>query len=103
MKRKFTAREVEDLFFEGEIEEGESSRWHRGDTSIVEVDGKYYSLYANIGLTENQYNEWEDQEADEVELVEKTVVIKEWVPVSSENLRVNTTIVDDSKIQVAKI
>ncbi len=79
MKRKFTADEVHDLFFEGDIEEGDTRRWSRYDTSVVKVDGKYYRLGADIGLTECQENEWSDQEADEVELVKETIVIERWV------------------------
>lgn len=78
MTRHFTKDEVHDLFFKGEITRGDPRRWTSTDISVVEVDGKYYELYAEIGLTESQENEYEDQEAPEVELVERTVVVQEW-------------------------
>ena len=81
MKRHFTEDEVEDWFYEGNITEGEDRRWSSTDTSIVEIDGKHYKLYAEIGSTECQENYYEAQDADEVELktYEKTITVNEWI------------------------
>lgn len=78
MKRHFTAEEVQDLFFEGDITQGENRRWNRYDSSLVEVDGKFYILGADIGLTECQEDTWEAQDCDEVELVKETIVVQTW-------------------------
>lgn len=79
MKRKFTAREVEDLVWNGiETIEGENRRWSRTNITIVKIDEKFYQLEWEEGLTEMQENRFDDQEADEVIQVEETVVVKKW-------------------------
>lgn len=87
MKRIFTEEEVKHLVWNEEVERenGENRRWTRNVTSIVEVDGKFYALDWEEGLTEGQENLYFDQESDEVELVEttKTITVKEWVPVGA--------------------
>lgn len=79
MKKKFTADEVQEWFWEGYITKGEDRRWSSTDTSVVELGGKFYELYAEIGSTECQENYYEDQEAPEVVQIERTIIIKEWV------------------------
>lgn len=80
MTRHFTKDEVHDLFFKGEITRGDARRWSRYDTSVVEVDGKFYMLGVDVGLTEMQETEYEAQDAPEVELIEeeRVVKIREW-------------------------
>lgn len=86
-KRKFTEEEVKDLLWEHEVEEKQvgSGRWEAYMESIVLADdGKYYKIEWAAGLTEMQENTVEAQEATEVELVERTEVVKKWVPVEGE-------------------
>ena len=80
--KHFTAAEVKEIWLKDEavaVEEGESRRWLKTIGLIVKRDNKYYSLYFNQGLTECQKDEFEDQDAPEVKLIEETVVIKKWV------------------------
>ncbi len=84
MKREFTRDEVEELVMDSvEDIEGSDRRWSRTNTSIVEVADKFYKLYWEQGLTENQENEYESQEAPEVRLVEEkiTTIKRTWVKV----------------------
>ncbi len=79
--RYFTSDEVQDLVFDNEVETiyGPNRRWTRTNQTIIKADdGKHYKLEWEEGLTENQEHEFYDQEAPEVEKIEKTVVIKEW-------------------------
>ncbi len=85
---KFTEEEVRDMVFgddmDGEVMEtidGEDRRWSRTNITIVKHKGKFYELYWEHGLTENQENEFEDQDAPEVKQVEKTTIVKSWVRV----------------------
>jgi hypothetical protein len=81
MKRKFTKEEVQNLVWENAIETdyGENRRWSRTNITIVEFNKKFYELYWEEGLTEYQENEYEAQEADEMEQIEKTIIVKRWV------------------------
>jgi hypothetical protein len=79
--RKFTAEQVREAVFERDVEtiEGENRRWVRSNTSIVKMeDEKFYELHWEEGLTEMQESEFEEQEAHEVEEVEKTIVVQRW-------------------------
>ena len=78
---KFTKEQVEELVWEAEVEtiHGENRRWSRTNTTIVEYEGKFYDLFWEDGLTEGQDNYYEEQDSNEVVLVEKTIVVKEWV------------------------
>ena len=79
--RKFTAAEVKEHVYDNAVEttEYDVRRWYRVNLTIVELDGKFYQLYWNEGLTECQENEFEAQEAQEVEKIKETVVIEKWV------------------------
>lgn len=79
--REFTAEEVEYLVHNEEVytEEGEDRRWSRTNTVVVKKDGRFYELYYEHGLTENQENSYETQTAPEVELQENKQIIKKWV------------------------
>ncbi|KKL91261.1 hypothetical protein LCGC14_1896430 [marine sediment metagenome] len=85
---KLTEKQVEDLVWEGEVvktTEGENRRWSRTITSIVKIDSKYYEIHWDEGLTENNENYYPEQEAIEVKSVEKTIIVKEWIPVKKGN------------------
>lgn len=69
----------EDLFYQVDRVEGEDHRWTREIDLIYEIDGNYYSLYYNEGLTECQEAEFWEQEAFKVE--KKPITIYEWVKV----------------------
>lgn len=81
---KLTAEQVQDLAYGDDINgfefiaevEGEDRRWSRTIQVIAKhtESGKLYSVEYEQGLTEMQENEYEDQEAKEVEPVTKTVV-----------------------------
>ncbi len=80
---KFTGEEVGEFVFEYDVEtiEGESRRWSRTNQTIIEYNGKFYSLYWEEGLTENQDNEFEEQDAPEVKQIEETKIVVSWVKV----------------------
>lgn len=68
-KREFTEDEVRELVYESiKNVEHDSSRWTAYMSSIIkcEDDGKFYELFWDRGLTEEQENEFEAQEAEEV-------------------------------------
>lgn len=85
---KFTAEEVQNMVYDNNMDaevietiDGEDRRWSRTNTTIVKRGNKFYSLYWEQGLTENQPNDFEDQDAPDVRQVEKTVIEKSWVNV----------------------
>ena len=86
MKRKFSLEEVENLVWENEVKryQGEDRRWSRTNISIVKAGDRFYELYWEEGLTENQPNDFYAQEAKEVMEVKKTVITSEWVEVGGE-------------------
>jgi len=81
MKKRFSANEVEELVYNNEVEciKGESRRWSRTSISIVKDGGKCYEVYWEHGLTENQEDSFEAQEASEVEQIEERITIKKWI------------------------
>jgi hypothetical protein len=59
-------------------EQGENRRWSRSNLEIFKVEDtrdRYFGLYWEEGLTENQENEAYSQVAVEFERTEKTVVV----------------------------
>lgn len=85
---KFTAEEVQNMVYDDDMDvevietiDGEDRRWSRTNTTIVKHGNKFYSLYWEQGLTENQENDFFAQDAPEVRQVEKTVIEKSWVNV----------------------
>lgn len=86
----FTENELQDIYwgdFEGDIgseeideEIGEKRRWSQYITKIILVCGRYFSVTADIGLTEYQDNTY-DIQPEEVRPAEKVVTITEWVSV----------------------
>ena len=85
--------EVRDLVWEGadgvetvEIIEGdELSRWTRGVVHILLVDGNFYRVYFEQGLTEYQENYYPDQKAERVYKKEKLVMTTTWSTKESDN------------------
>lgn len=84
MKRKFSQEEVEQFVHNNEVDikHGETDGTLRFNWSIVKLDNKFFRLKWREELDDNWPDEYEEQEADEVKQVEKTVVIKVWVPIS---------------------
>jgi len=84
MKRRLTEKEVKDIAYNSLYdEEGEDRRWSRSMFSVGEIEGKFYGVVWEKGLTENQDNEFWEQEVDEVKEVkeEKTIIVTKWIPV----------------------
>lgn len=66
-------------------EEGYEHRWVREMESIVELDGRYFSILWMRGLTEYQENEFEDQPVEvRKHTYEKTIEVTEWIPIKGE-------------------
>jgi len=78
-KEKLTEQELKDIrdFSIKEIK-GDESRWTVEIESILEMCGRYFSLYWDRGLTEMQENEFYNQPV-EIEEVTKTITVTEWV------------------------
>lgn len=87
---KFTEEQVRDCVFGGfdgtvvETIQGDDRRWSRTNRTIIEKDGKFYALFWEEGLTENQDNEFEEQDAKEVRPIDTVVTKKTWVRVDAE-------------------
>lgn len=78
---KFTEEETKELimeFYEVDRIEGENRRWSRWVDVIIEVEGRYFMIGYDEGLTEMQPNDYYDSHVEEVKQVEKTIVVKEW-------------------------
>lgn len=83
-KEDLSEDELKRVVYDYEIESdyGENERWTRNVISICKLNGKYFSVNWNEGLTEMQPNDFYNQ-PDEVELkeYEKTITVREWIPV----------------------
>jgi hypothetical protein len=81
--RHFTSEEVREFVCENVVETiyGENRRWLRTNTTIVKVGGKYYALWWEEGLTECQECEYPEQDANEVEKREKTIIVNDWIEI----------------------
>lgn len=82
---EFTFEELEYIALESDFEyvdeiEGDDHRWNREMQTIIRIDGRLFAIDWRKGLTEMQENEYWDQPY-EVKVVEKTIVVKEYVPV----------------------
>ena len=76
-------RDIRDLINEYEIEEiaGDSGRWTRFMTTIIQVDGVFYSIDWQQGLTEMQCDEYLDQPVKvRKHTYQKMVTVVEWLP-----------------------
>ena len=73
---------LQDLAYYQSIEDtyGENRRWSRWVRSIIDLNGRYFAIKWDQGLTEYQEDSFYDQPY-EVELKEydKVVHVKEWV------------------------
>lgn len=58
--------------------EGDDHRWDKEMTTIIDIDGQLYAIDWRRGLTECQENSYYNQPY-KVKMVEKTVVVKEYV------------------------
>lgn len=77
---ELTSEEVEKLVLEYEYDliEGEDRRWSRTNETIIEIDGRYFSVEWEKGLTEYQENEYYSQVAVEVEKKERIITQTYW-------------------------
>ena len=76
---ELTEREVRDLRdYEVDEVKGENRRWERHNQIIVEIDGRFFQVEFEEGLTEEQENEYWPQVAVEVVKKEKQVTIAYW-------------------------
>ena len=76
-------REIRDLINEYEIEEiaGDSGRWTRYMTTIIQVDGVFYSIDWQQGLTEMQCDAYLDQPVKvRKHTYQKMITVVEWLP-----------------------
>ena len=78
----FTEDEIEKMAYEEfgnwiRTAEGRRHRWYREVITIFEVNGRFFAVSWNRGLTELQEDDFDDAEAYEVE--KKAKVIIEWV------------------------
>lgn len=78
-------RTLLDYAYGNSVEEGENRRWSRLMTSIAEINGRYFKIYWEEGLTEYQDDccleqpvEVEKIEYDKI-IPEHTVRVVEWV------------------------
>ena len=94
-KETFTSRENQELYW-GDIEEedddevyeidtiyGDKGRWSRYETKILSLNGRYFDVTADIGLTEYQDNYY-DQQPIEVKRVQKTIVVDTWEAIKND-------------------
>ena len=80
-KHKLTEKELKALICTKEVEriEGDDIRWQRSIQSIVELDGRYFSIDWQQGLTECRKNDFDDQPYEVTKKIyEKTITVTEW-------------------------
>lgn len=81
---KLTSEELRDLVCEGNVIKeipGENRRWTRTVESIIELEGRYFLISWEQGLTENQPNEYYNQPYEVVcDEYKKVVDVKHWIP-----------------------
>ena len=81
-KQKLTENEIQTLVWNYDIEqnEGDSRRWTKTIETIIEFEGKNYSILWEQGLTEMQENEYYNQPVEvEKKEYDKIIHIVEWV------------------------
>ena len=84
----FTDRELEDLWWGdlldvdtpevGEEEYGEPDRWNTMVSKVLQIGTRYFMVYRFVGNTEYQETYY-DVQPDEVQPVEKTIIVWEGV------------------------
>lgn len=78
---ELTSEEVRKLIYsDTHIDDVEldSGRWTEYLQMIYEINGKYYAVYWERGLTECQDNEFYSQVAEEVIPIDEVVTIRKW-------------------------
>jgi len=85
-KIKLTESEIEELVwgFSIDTKYGENRRWSRSVQSIIDLNGRYFAIDWEEGLTELQDNAFYEQPYEVVK-TEKTIVVTEWVKKDFEN------------------
>lgn len=87
-KEQLTAEDVEMLIYEDgfniETVVIDKYDWTELVNTIIELDGKYYRVYWEQALTENQEDYFESQLAIEVEKKKKVIETHEWVEIKGE-------------------
>lgn len=87
-KEQLTAKDVEMLIYEDgfnvETVVIDKYDWTELVNTIIELDGKYYRVYWEQALTENQEDYFESQLAIEVEKKKKVIETHEWVEIKGE-------------------
>lgn len=84
---KLDRSELSRLCYEYSIydEEGDDHRWTKEMESIVELGGRYFSIFWMRGLTECQESEFCDQPVEvRKHTYEKTIEVTEWIPIKGE-------------------
>lgn len=77
-EKTFSEREIRDLLeYEVETIEGDEGRWTRDIETIIEVNGRLFSINWKRGLTEYQEDSY-DYQPVEVERYEETVVVTKY-------------------------
>ena len=77
--------ELSRLCYEHSIwdEDGDEGRWTRSVESVIELDGRYFSIIWDRGLTECQENEFWNQPVEvRKHTYEKTIEVTEWIPIN---------------------
>ena len=86
---KFSEQEIKEIA-QGEPEdseeieeiEGSQHRWQQEITTILEVDGRFFSLKWMRGLTESQESDYYNQPREVAKhIYEKTITVTEWKPI----------------------
>lgn len=61
---------------------GDNRRWSRSVTTIIELNGRYFSIDWEEGLTECQDNEYNSQPVEvKKHTYEKTITVTEWIEI----------------------
>lgn len=80
-KEELTESEISDLASEFKVDVKYSSnrRWSRSATTISEIDGRYFRIQWENGLTEKQPNEYDNQPVEVYKhTYDKTITVTEW-------------------------
>lgn len=76
--------EIKELLFDGYVVEeieGDSGRWEKSMTSIVQIKDRYFSINWQKGLTEMQEDSFPELSPEEVTPYEEQIVVKKWKPI----------------------
>lgn len=80
---ELTEKELKYLVWDCNIvdqQEGPDRRWYRSVETVVEIDGRFFLIPWDRGLTEIQENEfWEQPFEVEKYEYEKTIKVVEWI------------------------